>query len=99
MYTWSKRKNRENKKKHGLFLSEAVDALHDPYLLEIYDEAHSSLDEDRFITLGRVREYLILFVISTDKYNGDIQIISARKASRKEEEQYNEHFRQESRRN
>ena len=95
MFTWNEKKNKDNKKKHGLYLSEAVDALQDPHLLEIYDKAHSSFEEDRYITIGRLRDTVILFVITTDKNNGDIQIISARKARPKEEEQYNEHFRQE----
>lgn len=95
MYTWNEKKNRDNKKKHGLYLSEAVDALLDPHLLEIYDEVHSSSEEDRYITIGRLRDTVILFIITTDKNDGNTQIISARKARPKEEEQYNEHYRQE----
>jgi len=47
MFTWTKEKDKLNKKKHGLFFSEVVNVFNDPYLLEIYDTAHSSLDEDR----------------------------------------------------
>jgi uncharacterized DUF497 family protein len=99
MYTWTEKKNRDNKKKHGLYLSEAVGALQDPHLLEIYDEAHSTVEEERYITIGRLRDTVILFVITTDKNDGDTQIISARKARPKEEEQYNEHYRRETRGN
>ena len=52
MYTWTEEKNKLNKVKHGFYLSDIVDVFDDPHLMEFYDAAHSSLDEDRYITLG-----------------------------------------------
>ena len=92
MFTWTAKKNRDNKKKHGLYLSEAVEVFNDPHLLEFYDAAHSSLDEERYITLGRLRDMVILFVVTTDMTNGNTQIITARKATPKEKEKYNAHY-------
>jgi uncharacterized DUF497 family protein len=80
MYTWTETKNQENKKKHGFYLSEIEDVFADPHLMEFYDAAHSSLEEDRYITIGCLRDTLILFVVATDKETGETQIITARQA-------------------
>jgi uncharacterized DUF497 family protein len=93
VYTWTDEKNRINKRKHGFYLSDIVDVFDDPHLLEFYDEAHSSLDEDRSICLGCFHDTLILFVVIADKINGDTQIISAREATAREQEVYNDYYR------
>jgi len=93
MFTWTKEKNRLNKKKHGFYLSEIVDVFDDPHLLEIYDAAHSSLDEERYITLGCFHDKVILFVVTVDKADCDTQIITAREATPKEQEAYYEHYK------
>jgi uncharacterized DUF497 family protein len=69
------KKNRDNKKKHGLYLSEVEDVFLDPHLLELYDAAHSSVEEDRYITIGRFHETMILFVVTADRKTGETQII------------------------
>ncbi|MBP5706790.1 MAG: BrnT family toxin [Spirochaetales bacterium] len=48
---------------------------------------HSTLDEERINIIGRVAGMLILFVVATDR-NGNIRIISARKAEPDEEAEY-----------
>jgi len=93
MYTWTEEKNLLNKKKHGFFLSDIVDVFDDPHLMEIYDKAHSSFDEDRYINLGCFHDTLILFVVITDKNDGNTQIIMAREATPKEQEAYYDHYR------
>ena len=93
MFTWTEEKNQLNKRNHGFYLSDIVDVFDDPHLLEIYDEAHSSLDEDRYINLGWFHDTLILFVVITDRNEGNIQIISAREATPKEQEVYYDHYR------
>jgi len=94
VFTWTEEKNKLNKKNHGFFLSDIVDVFDDPHLLEIYDEAHSSLDEDRFITIGCFHDTVILFVVTVDKTDGDTQIIMAREAIPKEQEAYYDHYRE-----
>ncbi|MDR2897642.1 MAG: BrnT family toxin [Spirochaetaceae bacterium] len=93
MFTWSEEKNEANKKKHGFYLSDIVDVFDDLYLLDFYDEAHSSLEEDRFITIGRFHDAVILSVVTTDRKDGNIQIITAREATPKEEKTYNDNYR------
>jgi uncharacterized DUF497 family protein len=93
MFIWTAEKNLINKEKHGFFLSDIVDVFDDPHLLEFYDMAHSSLDEDRYINIGRFHDMVILFVVTTDKADGNTQIITAREATPKEQEVYYEHYR------
>ena len=70
-----------------------VDDFNDPHLLEFYDMAHSSLNEERYITIGCFHEKVILFVVSTDNDDGDIQLITAREATTKEKEAYYDQYR------
>jgi len=94
VFTWTEEKNHLNKKKHGLYLSEVVDVFDDPHLLEFYDTAHSSFGEDRYINVGRLHDTVILFVVTTDRDDAT-QIISARKATPKEQELYYAHYEKE----
>ena len=52
--------------------------------IEVYDHVHS-LSEDRYIVIGFVRN--VLTIVYTER-RSDIRIISARKASKEEEELY-----------
>jgi len=94
LYTWTEEKNQLNKKNHGFFLSEITDVFDDPHLFEYYDKAHSKIDEDRYICLGRWHDILILSVVFTER-NGDIHLIMARKATTKEKRIYYENYQRE----
>jgi uncharacterized DUF497 family protein len=98
MYTWTKEKNRLNKKKHGFYLSEIVDVFDDPHLIDWYDREHSSMEEDRYICLGRLHDTVILFVVFTEQ-GEDIHLITARKAEPIEERLYYAHYEEEARGN
>jgi uncharacterized DUF497 family protein len=95
VFTWTEEKNQLNKRKHGLYLSEVVDVFDDPHLIEWYDTAHSSFVEDRYISLGRLHDTVILFVVTVDKSDNNIQIITARKATPKEKEIYYANYEKE----
>jgi uncharacterized DUF497 family protein len=95
VFTWTEAKNQENKKKHGFYLSEITDVFDDVHLLEYYDALHSSLEEDRYITIGCLGNTVILFVVTTDLENGNTQIITARLAEPPEEKAYYEYYRKE----
>ncbi|MDR1216060.1 MAG: BrnT family toxin [Treponema sp.] len=98
MYTWTEEKNQRNKQKHGLFFSEITDVFDDSHLIEWYDKAHSSLNEDRYICLGRLHDTVILFVVYTER-GDNIHIISARTAEPHEERLYYEYYEREVRGN
>lgn len=89
---WDEAKNRINRKKHGISFEEAVAVFEDPYLIELYDEEHSSTEEERYIGLGLLGGVIILYVVFTDM-KGIIRLISARKAEAIEKELYYEQFK------
>ncbi len=88
-FEWDEEKNLKNFAKHGIYFEDAVHIFEDPFLIEDYDEVHSSEEEDRYNYIGMVREIVMLFVVATDR-KGKMRIISARKATRKEVQEYNE---------
>jgi uncharacterized DUF497 family protein len=93
-FTWGELKSKENLKKHGLTLPEAAPVFYDPFLVTVYDEAHSSLEESRWKGIGLLGNALLLSVIFIEKKNNIIHLISARQASLKEKEDYRENIRQ-----
>jgi uncharacterized DUF497 family protein len=93
VYKWTEKKNQINKRKHGFYLSDIGDVFNDPHLIDWYDAEHSSLEEDRYICLGRLHDTVILFVVFVEK-GDDIHLITARKAEPHEEALYYEHYRQ-----
>ena len=86
--TWDDKKNTVNIREHGVPFEKAQTAFYDPNARVIYDPDHSQ-DEDRFILLGLSREIRLLIVSHTYRENDEIiRIISARKANRNEQRQY-----------
>ncbi len=89
---WDEAKNQANIKKHGISFELAKRVFDDPNAIEYYDSEHSSLDEQRYICLGDVGGFLVVFVVYEDR-KGNIRLISARQAEPKEKEAYYEHIR------
>ncbi len=90
---WNLSKAQSNIKSHsGLSFDEAIEVFDDPFYLEKYDAAHSTLDEDRYQVIGRVKNQLVVFVVYTPR-NGKKRIISARPASAVERKFYYEQVR------
>jgi uncharacterized DUF497 family protein len=56
-FEWDEAKNRANQKLRGISSEEAKDVFGDPMRIEIYDNKHSSKNEERFITIGCIRRY------------------------------------------
>ncbi len=85
---WDERKGRLNAAKHGVTFEEASTACADEFALVIDDPDHS-LGEDRFILLGMSTRLRLLVVCHCYREGDDvIRIISARKATKKEQQQY-----------
>ena len=84
-FEWDEEKEHINISKHGIDFETASHVFLDPNRMEYYDEAHSSLEEDRYITIGYVAE--VLTVVYTDRSNV-MRIISARAATKKERDRY-----------
>ncbi len=87
-FSWDKRKERENERKHGISFEEASTAFADENARLKHDPDHSQ-QEDRFILLGLSAKLRILVVAHACRADGNqIRIISARKATRNERKQY-----------
>jgi uncharacterized DUF497 family protein len=89
-FEWDNSKSRMNKKLHGLSFDEILLAFDDPYLLELYDETHSTLEEIRYKGLAELQDIIILYLSYTEPANGRTRIISVRPAEPAEERMYYE---------
>ena len=89
-FAWDESKNRLNRRKHGVSFEEAKAVFYDENAIQFPDPDHSQ-DEDRFLMLGVGYRLRVLIVCHCFR-EGDsiIRIISARKATKKEIERYEE---------
>ena len=87
-FAWDTRKAAANLKKHGVSFEEAKSVFYDERAKLIGDPDHSE-DEERFVLLGLSAVLRLLIVCHC--YRGDrgiIRIISARRATAREESSY-----------
>ena len=87
-FSWDDRKNITNQKKHRVSFEEAQSVFFDEHAIEYYDPDHSE-SEDRFLMLGlsyHVRVLVVSYTLRKDE--ATIRIISARKATKKEQKAY-----------
>jgi uncharacterized DUF497 family protein len=85
---WDPRKAQSNLKKHGVTFQEAQTAFLDGYARLIDDPEHSE-EEERFILLGYSFQARCLIVSHCYRESGSvIRVISARRATAKEEKVY-----------
>ena len=87
-FSWDDRKERDNRRKHGVSFEEAATAFADENARVKHDPDHSQ-DEDRFLLLGFSAKLRLLVVVHAYRQDEtEIRIISARKAVPKERKQY-----------
>jgi uncharacterized DUF497 family protein len=88
IFEWDDKKEKSNKRKHGISFEEARTAFYDENAIQYFDPDHSN-DEDRFILLGISFKLKVLVVCHCFRENDSvIRIISARKADKDEEYEY-----------
>ena len=88
IFTWDDSKNPINQKKHRVSFEEAQTVFFDEYAIEFDDPDHSD-DEDRFLLLGLSQQFRVLVVCHCFRKNeSEIRIISAKKATKKEQKTY-----------
>lgn len=85
-YQWDRDKAAANLRKHGVDFADAVSVFSDDLAVTITDKR---FDEERFITIGMDALGRVLVVVYTWR-NDEIRIISARQATRYEQNQYQE---------
>ena len=89
-FEWDRNKARTNLSKHKISFEGATSVFKDERAISIADEEHS--EEERWLTIGvdEVTRTLVVIhtYISVDENNCNIRLISARKATKKEQEIY-----------
>jgi uncharacterized DUF497 family protein len=86
--SWDDRKNIANQNKHRISFEEAQTVFFDENAIEYFDPDHSE-DQDRYLMLGlsyRLRPLVVSHCLPKD--GSEIRIISARKATKKEQKSY-----------
>ena len=86
LFEWDERKEKSNRRNHGVGFKEAESVFCDPYSITVNDPDHS-LDESRFIDVGTSDKNRLLIVVYTER-GKRIRIISARKATVTERKKY-----------
>jgi len=81
-FEWDPNKAAKNLRRHKISFDEAAAVFTDPMFITFVDEEHST-DEERYITIGLSKHGRLLVVAHTDR-EGEVRIISARKAIKKE---------------
>ena len=86
-FEWDDAKDRKNIAKHGIPFRTAILVFADPNRIEKYDDVHS-LDEERYLTIGEINgTFMVLTIVYTER-SETIRIISARRATKREREEY-----------
>jgi len=85
-FEWDDDKANANEAKHGITFHEAMGCFYEPNQVAFYDPEHSE-DEDREILIAHSNQGHLLVVSYTLREDA-IRIISARRATRQEAEDY-----------
>lgn len=87
-FEWDKTKAESNLLKHEVSFDEAKTVFNDPLYIDFYDPDHSD-KEDRYIIVGESQRSRLLIVSYTEREH-KTRLISAREATRREREYYEE---------
>ncbi len=88
IFEWDPDKERVNISKHGVSFEEAVSAFDDEYAI-LFDDPDHSIDEERMLLIGFSARARLLIVSHCLRASDEvIRIISARKATKREANQY-----------
>lgn len=87
-FEWDNNKARTNIEKHGITFHEASTVFSDENAI-LFDDPEHSMEEERFMLLGMSSQAKMLIVCHCYRSANDIiRIISARKATKTETQQY-----------
>jgi uncharacterized protein len=86
-YEWDTNKAQSNRQKHGIDFADVVSVFTDDFAITVMDE-HP--DEERFVTIGMDALGRVIVVVYTWRSETCIRLISARKSTRIERQQYEE---------
>ena len=87
-FIWDKNKAKLNLVKHNLSFEEAATVFADP-LAFVFDDVEHTRKEQRALIIGHTSKNKVIIVSFTER-DQHIRIISARKATKKEKQDYEE---------
>jgi uncharacterized DUF497 family protein len=87
-FEWDPKKAAANLAKHGVSFEEGLTVFSDP-LARIFDDEEHSIEEEREIIIGHSTKHRLLLVCFTAREES-IRILSVRKATRRERQDYEE---------
>jgi uncharacterized DUF497 family protein len=87
-FEWDLKKDKANRRKHGLSFHEAATVFGDPLAISFEDPDHSH-DEERYLNFG-LSIFNQLLVVSYTRRGDKYRIISARLMTRQERKIYEE---------
>lgn len=87
-FDWDPGKAKRNQAKHGVSFEEATTVFDDPLYIDFFDPAHSE-QENRFILIGCSSQQRLLLVSYAERED-HTRIISARQATNRERQAYEE---------
>ena len=88
-FIWNKKKEEENPSKHELYFERATEAFIDPFLI-LVDASRNF--EERDAIIGRDFSDRLLFVVHIQIDDDNFRLISARKATRLERNEYENRY-------
>lgn len=88
-FEWDREKAEENRRKHGVDFQEAAAVFRDTFSSTIGDPDHSTREEERELTIGLSHRQRLI-VVAHCKRGGNIRIINARPATRRERKAHEE---------
>ncbi len=90
-FEWDENKKKANLKNHGVSLEEVIQIFDDPFHISILDKRFDYFDE-RWITIGITKRKKVIVAgylyYLTEEGEEITRMITARKATKKEREQY-----------
>ena len=89
-FEWDERKDRSNRRKHGVSFEEAAEVFADPLHISWLDERFSVFEE-RWVTVGQTSTGVTLTVANLffdERGEGVVRLISARRATQRERQEY-----------
>lgn len=85
-FEWDKAKAESNERAHGVSFDLAKTVFKDPFAIERLDD-REDYGEERFVVIGRAEGNILLFVACTEREER-IRIISARRVTQYEQDDY-----------
>ena len=90
-FIWNKRKNESNIKKHELDFADACKVFDSPMMVDLDDR--QDYGEDRWIGIGLMDISRVVVVVFTEPEEDVVRIISMRKATTEESDNYEQEYK------